>query len=222
MACGVPSNRTALTKLGVGLNKVHFLAENERMNVDAEFAEWGINDDLVFTCISRLEEIKMVDHAIKACSIAKRAGIHFKLLLIGDGRQREYLANLAARLDLVNEVVFTGNKSQEWIAGALCRADINIAPLCGRSLLEASLSGTPSVAYDVDWHNEIVLPGRTGVLVENLDYVALGQSITILSKNVAQRLSFGIEIQKIAREVANPVKIGNIQSYIYRNLVSKK
>ena len=91
-------------------------------------------------------------------------------ILVGDGRETSNLKSLAQKEGLIDQVVFAGNRSQAWIAGAFNLVDINVAPLCGRSLLEASLGGLPAVSYDVDWHSEIVVSGSTGFLVPNLDY----------------------------------------------------
>ena len=99
-------------------------------------------------------------------------------------------------------------------------SDINVAPLCGRSLLEASLGGLPAVSYDVDWHSEIVIPGSTGFLVPNLDYSAMGEAILILSRDQALRKKMSISMHQKAMDLASPEKIANRQKMIYQELVS--
>jgi glycosyltransferase involved in cell wall biosynthesis len=169
-----------------------------------------------------LELHKVVDHAIQACKVLKESHLDFQLLLIGDGREKANLKKLAKDLGIEKEVIFAGNRSQEWIAGALAHADLSIAPLTGRALLETALSSCPVVAYDVDWHGEIVQSGRTGELVENLNYQKLGEAALRLLQNNSVRIEMGIRMQELAMELADPEVIIKRQVDIYRSLTEKK
>ena len=218
LEAGVNPAKTHFTPLGVGINRVHFLPANERMNVESDFDKWGVKNALVLVCISRLEALKMVDHAILASKVLKEAQIDFRLLLIGDGRELQNLRTLAKSEGLGAEVIFAGNRSQQWIAGALNFVDINVAPLCGRSLLEASLSALPAVSYDVDWHSEIVITGLTGFLVPNLDFRAMGNAILELCKDKNLRERLAKSMHEKALDLASPEKIAQHQRKIYEEL----
>ena len=161
----------------------------------------------------------MVDHAIRSCQVLDESHIPFKLILIGDGRERESLEHLAKELGLQNQIIFAGNRSQEWISGILARANLNIAPLCGRALLEASLAGCPAVSYNVDWHDEIVQSGITGELITNLDFRAMGETIQTLLENEDTRLRMSVNMRKLAFELADPAKIAREQVKIYQELI---
>ncbi len=219
---GVTSDKTYFTQLGVGLDKSHFLPREARRNVKVEFESWGIKEEIIIACVSRLETLKMVDHAIKSCSVLVSYNINFKLLIIGDGRELKNLKLLAKELDLIDKIIFTGNMPQEWIAGAFNHIDINVAPLCGRSLLEASLGGVPAVAYEIDWHADIVKSGETGYLVPNLDIAELGNKVLELCLNHELRIQMGQNILAKASELANPKIIANRQKSIYLDLIEKR
>lgn len=220
LKAGVNPSKTNFTQLGVGIDKSHFLPKELRQNVRSDFELWGAIDPTVLICISRLEVSKMVDHSILASKTLLDAGIDFKLILVGDGREYSNLKNLAEREGMADRVIFAGNRSQSWIAGALNLADINVAPLCGRSLLEASLGGVPAVSYDVDWHSEIVISNSTGFLVPNLDYSAMGQALLALCNDQDLRKKMAIAMHKKAVELSSPEKIAQRQREIYRELVS--
>jgi glycosyltransferase involved in cell wall biosynthesis len=216
---GVDTSRTRITPLGVGIDKAHFAQLRDRMDVSSDIQAWQIKNEFLLFCISRLESLKMVDHAIRACTVLKEAQISFKIVLIGEGRERKNLENLANQLDLNENVIFAGNRSQEWIAGLMSRADLNIAPLCGRALLEASLSGCPAVSYNVDWHSEIVKSGVTGELVDNLDFVALGEAAKKILLDENLRKDMREKMLKLANYLANPARITEEQVAIYSELV---
>jgi hypothetical protein len=217
---GVNPKKTQFTQLGVGIDKSHFLPKELRQNVKNDFEMWGAINSTVLICISRLEVSKMVDHAILASKTLRDAGVDFKLILVGDGRESDNLKSLAQKEGLVDQVIFAGNRSQTWIAGALNLVDINVAPLCGRSLLEASLGGLPAVSYDVDWHSEIVVSGSTGFLVPNLDYSEMGKAILALCSDQELRRKMAVSMQQKALDLASPEKIAQRQRGIYQGLIS--
>lgn len=219
---GVDPKRTRITPLGVGIDKVHFQPLSDRRDVSSEIETWQNEGDFLLFCISRLEALKMVDHAISACKVLLDAGISFKLVLIGEGRERMNLEMLANKLGLAENVIFAGNRSQEWIAGLMTYADLNIAPLCGRALLEASLSGCPAVSYDVDWHGEIVHSGVTGELIENLDFVAMGEAAKKILLDDELRSAMREEMFKLAHELASPTRITEEQVQIYSDLIQQR
>ena len=218
LEAGVAVEKTSLTPLGVGIDKVHFFQSENRLNVEEDFRSWSTEGKCVLLCISRLESLKNVDHAIMGASVLAKAGLPFKLILIGAGREQKNLRELARRLNIENHVVVAGNRSQAWVAGAINRATMNIAPLCGRSLLEASLGGLPTVAYDVDWHHEIVVDGVTGFLVPNMDHLALGMRIIEMWKDSELRDLMGASVKIKAFELASPDVIARKQRLLYEAL----
>lgn len=200
---GVPKEKSVLLPLEIGIDASHFI-EPEMRSVPSEIESLKSIGVPILVCISRLEPEKNVDHAIMACGLLKDKNIGFKLFIFGDGRMRSDLESLVSHLNISNQVEFMGNKSQEFIAQFLAQTSINIAPLCGRSLLEASLAGCPSVAYDVDWHSDIVTTGKTGVLVQNLDIQGLSNGLQRLIQNPNLKSELGRNVRERALSRSGP------------------
>ncbi len=215
----VDPRKTRYTQLGVGIDRAHFLPAENRQDVSDEFENWNATDSIVITCISRLEKSKNVDHAILACKSLKARQVNFKLLLVGDGREKQSLQRLIENEGLNSEVIFAGNRSQDWISGALKLTSIYVSPLCGRALLEAGLAGLPTVAYDVDWHSDLVLPNETGFLASNLNYEEMGSHLLRLCLDSKLRNEFGEKMQCLATDMANPTIIALRQREIYEQLI---
>jgi glycosyltransferase involved in cell wall biosynthesis len=216
---GINPSRLVLTPLGIGIDKCHFVQNLDRPSIERELLELGVSpEDLVILCVSRLEKLKMVDHAIFACKYAKLAGLQFKLVIVGDGRERSNLELMARKLGIRDSILFVGNKDQKWISSIAARANLNIAPLCGRSLLEVSLAGCPALAYDVDWHSEIVISGVTGELVKNLDSRAFGNTMIQILSSPSKLQFYSREMKIKASEIASPEKIAQNQRHIYSTL----
>jgi len=221
LALGVSLARTRLTPLGIGIDSAHFVSNSDRFDVSTDLREFGIVSGKIIACVSRLEKVKFVDHAIRACVELRNAGLDFNLVVVGDGREKANLINLADSLGISKNIVFIGNRSQEWISGFLARADIAIMPLGGRALLEIGLAGCPVVAYEVDWHSEIVKSGITGILVENLNNHELGKAALELlnDKELMSRMS--LEMKTHAQNIANPKVLRQVQSDIYKELIKE-
>jgi glycosyltransferase involved in cell wall biosynthesis len=93
-------------------------------------------------------------------------------VVVGGGPQ---LAELQARYP---DVLFTGKKTGEALAECYASADVFVFPsrtdTFGMVLLEAMASGLPVAALPVTGPVDIVTPGETGVLADDLRAAALG------------------------------------------------
>jgi glycosyltransferase involved in cell wall biosynthesis len=103
-------------------------------------------------------------------------------------------------LGLDGSLFLLGNRGQRWIASLLAEADVIAAPMMGRALVEAALSGTPIVAYDVDWHGELIDDGETGVLVPFGDREAMARAILRMHDDPGRAAEYGDRARKIALE----------------------
>jgi glycosyltransferase involved in cell wall biosynthesis len=70
----------------------------------------------------------------------------------------------------------------------------------GVSMLKAAAAGVAVVAFDVAGSREAVVNGRTGILVEPKDTVALEQAILTLAENAMLRRACGEAARKRMRE----------------------
>ena len=216
ISLGISRNKVSLLPLAVGIADFHFLEINERESLDFNYDQKTSN----IVCISRLEEVKHVDHVIKSMSLLKASSSNLKLHLIGAGEKERELRLLSKDLEIENQVVFHGAKSQEWISKFLPDMDLAIAPLTGRALLEIGLSGLPVVAYDVDWHNEIVIQNETGFLVEYRNIEQLSRVIEgFFALPESKRLQIGENMRLKALSLCDRDSLNKSQNFFYNNLL---
>ncbi len=112
-----------------------------------------------YVAFSRFVPYKRIDLAVKSCTELGR-----KLVVIGDGEQRDYLKSIAG-----DTVTFTGRLSDEEVKDYLqrCKAmifcaeeDFGIVPL------EVQACGRPVIAYGKGGALETVVEGVTGTFFE--------------------------------------------------------
>lgn len=171
------------------VNPVHVSEPAERERVEDEF---GLGDRPVVVCVSRLERMKHPEDVV--VSVAKARCRHPRIagLLVGDGAMRAELSELCVELGVEEDVVFAGERDQQWIARMLAHSKVIAAPLAGLALVESALSGTPIVAYDVEWHAELIRPGQDGILVPYRATDAMAAAICALVEDPAEAARLGV------------------------------
>ena len=139
--------------------------------------------------IGRLEVQKGMDVLIRALAEVEDA----RLLVVGDGSERERLEELARAVGVSERVEWKGwSDTPRSYLGML---DVFALPSRNEgfplALLEALLAGTAVVATDVGSVAEAIRDGETGLLVPPEDHVALAEALRRLVEDQALGLRMG-------------------------------
>lgn len=178
-----------------GVGEVTFLSKakaREKLSLPDEI-------DVIGT-IAELHRNKGLDIALKGFSGAYKY-TDAKLIIIGEGEERESLTKLANELGLEEQVSFLGFKDG---ASKLLRAfDIFILPSRKEglpySLLEAGLASLPVITTKVGGIPEIIKDGETGLLIPPENPDALAKALLKL-KDLNLRKQFGHNLQRYVKE----------------------
>ena len=143
--------------------------------------------------VGRLTGQKGVDVLLNAFAIVHRALPTARLLLIGDGPQRDALAVLAGGLQISAAVHFAG-----WREDARAQmAALNVLAIASRwegfglVTLEAMQAGVAVVASRVSALPEIVLDGETGLLVPAANAAKLAAALLALLQDPQRAMQLG-------------------------------
>jgi len=136
------------------------------------------DDDLVIAIVGRLVALKRTQDAILAIKKI-RCNRPIKLLVIGDGPERNRLEVLAKNLGLESTISFLGMRND--VPALLEIADLFIQ--CSEteglsiSILEALHAGLACIVSDVGGNRELVVPGDNGLLFPAGDIPALVEQL---------------------------------------------
>jgi len=112
-----------------------------------------------------------------------------KLLVIGEGSEKNNCINKVAQLGLQNHVDFLGFQSNPY--SFISHSDVIILPSLfepfGLVYIEAFALQTPVIAFNTAAGNEIMEDGKTAILVKKCDSNALAQKIIYLLNNKEMR-----------------------------------
>lgn len=124
------------------------------------------NKERLVIYVGRIAEEKALDLVIRGFAKAKRAGLGVRLLIVGDGPDREKLMQLRADLNAENTILFAGPRPSEQIPDYYRAADAFISASLtetqGMTFIEALASGLPVLARHDEVLDKLVIENQTG------------------------------------------------------------
>ncbi len=156
---------------------------------------------------------------LKSFAIVLKTHSDARLVLVGDGTEREKMMKLSVDLGLEHAVLFTGFVSHTEVSRYVNAADIAVVPvpnmkqemwLSPMKLFEYMASGKAIVASAMGQIKDVIRDGENGLLVPAGDESALASAICKLIEDASLRVQLG----KQAREDA--VHDHSWEQYIFR------
>jgi glycosyltransferase involved in cell wall biosynthesis len=155
-------------------------------------------DDFVVTSVARLHPQKSLDTLIKAFANLREDITNLTVLLVGDGKKKGDLQNLAQRLDAQDIVQFLGKRDD--VYNILSATDVFVLPSkkegMSNALLEAMASGCGCIVSDIPENTELIEDGKTGLSFKQGDPQALLKVIQKLYNESTLREQFGDRARK--------------------------
>lgn len=122
---------------------------------------------IIITTICRLVSIKGIDAILKAVPLVLNHRKDVEFWIVGDGPARDELIKLAETLEITDYVKFWLNQTE--IAKFYASTDLfvlaSVREPLGSVLIEAGYFGIPTIASNVDGIPEIIISGKTGILI---------------------------------------------------------
>ena len=159
--------------------------------------EWGAGDQPVILSAAMFRpDVKSRGLAwtIRAAGRLARAGLAFRLVIAGDGRERERLVRLAAA-EAPGRVHFAGKIPRERMAEFYSGGDLFVFPgireTLGMVFLEAQARGIPGRGCRNGAIPEVLPPGGTGLLTPPFDADAFDGAVRALATQPERRRRMG-------------------------------
>lgn len=159
-------------------------------------AKYGISEnDIIIGKIARLSVIKGHIYLLEAFKKVCKKIPKIKLVLIGNGENKQELLKYIYKNNLNDKVIFTGLIPPDEMPSIISILDIVVhtALLEGlpRVFAQSLLMGKPVIAFDLDGAHEIIEDGKNGYLVEPMNIEMLSEKIIDLVSDLCKAHKFG-------------------------------
>jgi N-acetyl-alpha-D-glucosaminyl L-malate synthase BshA len=177
--------------------------------------------DIVVIHVSNFRKVKRIEDLIYAMKIVTKQAPDSKLLLVGDGPERYNIESLVRELDLKENVLLTGYRSD--VADLLRCADVLV--LCSQTesapltVLEAMSSGVPVVATKVGGIPEIIKDSQNGYLVPVKNPEEIAEKLVLLNNSPENIRRLGKNARKSILEKFSIDKVLNQYEEVYDSIV---
>jgi glycosyltransferase involved in cell wall biosynthesis len=189
----------------------------ERRSEDLRRELLGPDGEIMLLSVGRLSTEKRIGVLLDAYALLTRERRDVRLVIAGDGPARREL-----ELTAPSGTRFVGEVTGEALGRLYASADVFCFPSTtdtfGQVLLEAGASGLPVVAADAGGAGELVVPGRTGLLVAPEEPRPLAAALVQLAADPELRSRFGRSGRTAALSRTWPAAIAEL-GQLYRRLL---
>ncbi len=198
-----PTLRQRILLISCGLNS--FWLEETPADGGALVSNLPPSEVPLLLCVARLSPQKDLGTLIQAAGILNQKTQNFRIIIAGEGSERQYLENEITTRRLGHCVELVGWQDQSQVKQYLKRAQALVLSSIDEGLpvaiMEAFATDTPVIATDVGGVSELVQPGQTGWLVPPKNPVALAQAMEDCLNTPAEiRISLASHARQLVRK----------------------
>lgn len=160
---------------GSNVTKVNNLTNQTPDKKIKEFCSQGFT----IGTIGRLSTEKGYRYLIKAVSLLEKRGIHARLIIIGEGPERESLEKLVVQHGLEDKILFTGYRedARNYIPFLNVYIISSLTEGLPITLLETMQARTPIIATKVGGIPDVLSNGQAGILIDSCNPDAIVQAV---------------------------------------------
>jgi len=175
---GIDKNKIIVLPNFVDFNV--FNRSNIKWNIEDEKNKLGIKkDEFVVGFVGRLAKVKGCEYLLKALPYLD---FPYKVIIAGDGPEKNNLNELAKSLKVDNKIIFLGYREDVVYIYSLLDSLIvpSIFESFGLSVVEAQCMSIPVIATDTNALNELIKNKENGLLFELKNPIDLSEKIKLL------------------------------------------
>lgn len=204
--------------VATGVDSQHFRPGNKKLA--REKLGWS-NADVILISVGRLGKEKNFSLLLKATALLKQTGTRWKLIIVGQGDEKQALEEMVRDLGLSKQVQFVGQVAFSEMPLYLQAADLfcfaSVTETQGLATLEAMATGLPVVAVRASGTADVMTSGVEGFLTDPSP-VALANSI----QQMLEQPEFRQECARRAIQTASgctPIRQAQRLVTVYRNAI---
>lgn len=201
-------NRNKIFTVSNGVNTDLFKPiDNDAVLYEARDRLGVGKDDHIICFVGVIEAWHGIEYLIKSTSLVLKTYPNSKFLIVGEGKIRKDLMNLAENLGVIDKFIFTGSVPHHTVPLYICLSDVCVAPftsarnevigLSPLKIYEYLACEKPVVSSNIVGVGDLLEESKSGIAVASGDSVELASAITGLLKNEQLREKMGKNARKL-------------------------
>lgn len=177
----------------------------------------------ILSFVGRVTRENYIDDILLMADRLSDERIDFVVVIAGGGADDEWARAQVARNErLSRHVRFLGFQPAEVVRVLRKSSAVSLCLMGGFSLIEACAAGRPVIAYDVEWHYELVKNNETGFLIEEHDIDGLVDAIRFLLDHPDEADKLGNNAREFSFQRHELKASSNIKRQCYQELLNVK
>lgn len=187
---GSPSTKTELIEIGFQPSLIEIInyCVDHKTHTPAPSAR---SSTPLIGCFGRLKKYKSIEHLLQAFAVVVRQVPEVRLVVVGEGDNRQALEAMSRELGISETVQFTGfveeREKVRWLQKVWFAVNTSSKEGWGLTVIEANACGTMVLASDVPGLRDAVKDDETGMLYEFGNVEELTKKILLLLTDSAHR-----------------------------------
>ena len=181
-------------------NFIELTKEKLAENIPCHRSLMATEDEMIVTHISNFRKVKRIEDIVKIFNEIQKE-VPSKLMMVGEGPEKENAEYLCNQLGIQNKVIFFGNSNE--IDKILCFSDLFLLPSetesFGLAALEAMACGVPVISSNSGGLPEVNKDGFSGYLSNVGDVIKMSQDAISLLKDKEKLKQFKINALATAK-----------------------
>ncbi|WP_298427628.1 N-acetyl-alpha-D-glucosaminyl L-malate synthase BshA [uncultured Kordia sp.] len=183
---------------------------------DCQRSLMATEDEKIITHVSNFRAVKRIDDVVRIFNEIQKE-IPAKLMMVGEGPEKEPAEQLCEELGISDKVIFLGNSNE--VDKILCFSDLFLLPSetesFGLAALEAMISSVPVISSNTGGIPEVNVHGVSGYLSNVGDIKDMSNNALKILKDAAELEKFKIGAKEQALEF-DINKIVPVYEFIYQ------
>jgi len=123
--------------------------------------------------------------------------------------------------EVQNQVTFLGDIERALIKTYILNSEVNLVPLGGHALLEAGLCKKPVVAFNWEWHTEVITHMESSILVEYPNTHKFEEAILYLMENPEESNKMGEQLFKRVVSLFDEDLVSKREKHVFQEFFEK-
>jgi len=186
---GIDKEKLITIRSGVDIRKFDYVIPESNFRKDLDI----MPDNILLGTVAAFAGHKDYPNLLQAFKIVRNEINNVKLCIVGDGPLKKEVKELADKLGIRDDIIFTGFR--EDVGKFLKSFDLFILASkkegLGTSIIDALSVGLPIIATNTGGIPELINNGQNGLLVESKNSNSMAKAIISLIKNTEKRKLLG-------------------------------